>query len=515
MIESTQDFEMKQYSDTVNSGTMLLRIEGLKKSFGTTQALNNAELSLDYGQILGLIGENGSGKSTLGSIVARMQIEDSGKITLEGKPYTPRTAVQANELGICMIMQEKGTFEKMSVAKNIFLGKESLFVRSGLLNIRKMETEAQNALDMIQSGHIKAEWPLAKLSFENRKLVELAKAMYTKPKILIVDETTSALSKEGREILYRIMRRMKSEGRSVIFITHVIDEMVEHCDKITVLRDGVYAGSLEKNDFDKQKIKQMMVGREVADNYYRLDTESSGGSAVSLRIEHINTEELNDINFELHQGEILGIGGLTESGMLELGRLIFGIEKPGKGSIRTAEGVEISSPGSALKQKIAYISKDRDQESLIVTASIADNINLPSYFKLKKGAFIWPWRLRNFSLLWAEKLEVKMRGINQYIMELSGGNKQKVVLAKWLGFGADIFILDCPTRGIDIGVKENIYNLMRKLKSEGKSILLISEEMAEIIGMSDRVITLKDGKVSGTFYREDGLTEGRLIEYMI
>lgn len=499
----------------MGDGKQALRVEKLSKSFGITRALNEVSLQLEYGQILGLIGENGSGKSTLASIVARMQFEDSGEIIFEGKPYNPGTSVEANRLGICMIMQEKGTFEKMSVARNIFIGKEDMFQKAGLINNKKMTAEAREALTEIEAGHIPAHISLGRLSFEDRKLVELARAMYEKPRVLIVDETTTALSKSGREILYKIMKRMKLEGKSVIFITHDIEEMIEICDKISVLRDGVYVGSLEKAEFEALRIKNMMVGRAVAENYYRPDMISSTDEAPALFIDSVTSGILKNVRLEIRKGEILGIGGLTDSGMHELGKIAFGAVKPEAGEVRSPAGVSITNPKIAMRERVAYISKDRDQESLMVSASIKDNISLPSYDKLKTGILISPVKERAFARKWAGELNVKMQGTEQYVTELSGGNKQKVALAKWLGFGADIFILDCPTRGIDIGVKENIYNLMMELRKQGKSILLISEEMTEIIGMSDRVVTLKNGEVSGEFKREENLTEAHLIEYII
>lgn len=499
----------------MNDKTDLLRVEKMNKSFGVTRALRDVSIRLEYGQILGLIGENGSGKSTLSSIVARMQLEDSGEMFFEGQPYHPKTAVEANRCGICMILQEKGTFELMSVARNIFIGKEDMFQRMGLLNNKKMVAAARDALASIHADYIKADALLSELSFEDRKLVELARAMYTSPKVLIVDETTTALSKAGREILYQMMNNMKAEGKSVIFITHDIDEMIEVCDKISVLRDGVYVGSLEKEEFEASKIKKMMVGRDVAENFYRSDLCSSTDETTVLSVNGVSGQTLRNVQIDMKKGEILGIGGLTDSGMHELGKVAFGAVTPDSGNVKSLSGTVIDSPKKAMRERIAYISKDRDQESLMITASIKDNINLPSYEQMKAGVLISPAKEKSFACKWADTLSVKMQDVGQYVMELSGGNKQKVALAKWLGFGADIFILDCPTRGIDIGVKENIYHLMMELRGQGKSILLISEELTEVIGMSDRVVTLKDGSVSGEFTREENLSEGRLIEYII
>ncbi|MCR1841546.1 sugar ABC transporter ATP-binding protein [Murimonas intestini] len=485
------------------------------KSFGITKALKGVGIELRRGQILGLIGENGSGKSTLTSIVAAIQPADSGKMYLEGQPYEPSDTMEANEKGICMILQEKGTFDALTVAKNIFVGKENLFCKKGILDNRAMNRAAQEALDAVGADYIRASMPLGALNFEDRKLVEVARAMYMKPKILIVDETTTALSRNGRDILYEIMKKMKKEGKSVIFISHDIDELMEICDTLTILRDGVYIDTLEKEKFDAGMIRKLMVGREVAENYYRSDCESSKNKEVVLSMDHVSARELKDITFELHKGEILGFGGLADCGMHILGSVAFGNIEPDLGRVLAGDGSIIASPRDAMGRKIAYISKNRDQESLMVASSIRDNICCASYNKLSQGPFLWPKAQDAFVDRWAGELEIKMQGLYQYVMELSGGNKQKVALAKWLGFGADIFILDCPTRGIDIGVKSNIYALMEELRSQGKSIILISEELPEVIGMSDRTIILKDGRISGEFKREDGLTETLLIDYMV
>ncbi|MBQ9065075.1 MAG: sugar ABC transporter ATP-binding protein [Blautia sp.] len=494
---------------------LLLKVEHMYKSFGITKALQDVSFGLRRGQVLGLIGENGSGKSTVTSIIAALQPADSGEMFLEGKPYAPKNSVEAQEHGIAMILQEKGTFDLLTVAKNIFVGKEERFVRHGFLDGKAMVREAQKALDTIGADDIRAEKPLASLNFEERKLVEVARAMYNDPTILVVDETTTALSRNGRDILYKIMEKMKSEGKSVIFISHDLDEIMEVCDTVTILRDGIYIDTIEKKDYEPALLRRLMVGREVSDHYYRTDMESCKNPEVVLRMDHVSCKDVKDVSFELHKGEILGFGGLGDCGMHILGNVAFGLTDPDLGKVTAGDGTVIKNSQVAMSKKIAYISKNRDQETLMVSCSIKDNVCLASYDKIKKGPFVFKKDENQFIKESSEGLEIKMRDTDQYVMELSGGNKQKVALAKWLGFGADIFILDCPTRGIDIGVKSNIYQLMIRLREEGKSIIMISEELAEVIGMSDRVIILKEGKISGEFTREQQLTELMLIDYMV
>ncbi|MBQ7370530.1 MAG: sugar ABC transporter ATP-binding protein [Blautia sp.] len=499
----------------MSEANLLLKVEHMYKSFGITKALQDVSFGLRRGQVLGLIGENGSGKSTVTSIIAALQPADSGEMYLEGAPYAPKNSVEAQQHGIAMILQEKGTFDLLTVAKNIFVGKEEKFVKHGFLDGRAMVKEAQKALDAIGANDIRAELPLAALNFEERKLVEVARAMYNDPKILVVDETTTALSRNGRDILYAIMEKMKKEGKSVIFISHDLDEIMEVCDTVTILRDGIYIDTIEKKDYEAPLLRRLMVGREVSDNYYRTDMESCKNTEVVLKMDHVSCKDVKDVSFELHKGEILGFGGLGDCGMHILGNVAFGLTEPDLGTVTAGDGTVIKNSNVAMKKKIAYISKNRDQETLMVSCSIKDNVCLASYDKIKKGPFVFKKDENQFIEESSRGLEIKMRDTDQYVMELSGGNKQKVALAKWLGFGADIFILDCPTRGIDIGVKSNIYQLMIQLREAGKSIIMISEELAEVIGMSDRVIILKEGKISGEFKREQQLTELMLIDYMV
>lgn len=494
---------------------ILLKAEHIYKNFGVTKALADVGIILKRGQILGLVGENGSGKSTLAAILAAIQTADRGDMILDDAPYAPKNSVEADQQGICMILQESGTFSNLTVAENIFAGKEHLFLHYGLLNMRKMNQKARAALDAIGAYHINEMLPASQLDFEDRKLVELARANWSGPKVLIIDETTTALSQNGRNLLYKVMGQMKKEGRSVIFISHDIDELMDKCDQLLVLRDGKYITTLPREEYQERKIKCLMVGREVTENYYRTDRESCHDPRIALKVKNVSTKLIKEMSFELHKGEILGIGGLADSGMHEVGRMVYGLVEPDTGTVCVGEGQQIHSPRDAMNLGMGYMSKNRDTESLMIASSIKDNICLPSYKKIRKFGLITLRREKKFVNPLASEMEIKMRDLNQFTLELSGGNKQKVVIAKWLGFGADILVLDCPTRGIDIGVKATIYNLMNILKNRGVSMILISEELSEIIGMSDRIIIMKDGKINGEFQREEELSERKLIEYMI
>lgn len=493
----------------------LFKAENISKSFGATQALADVDITVGPGEIRGLIGENGSGKSTFSSICAGIQKADSGNMYLDGERYAPSGTIDAMDIGVSMVVQEQGTINKISVAANLFLGEEDQFVRHGVLNVKKMNGEALGALRAIGVEHIEPDVMIDTLSFEDRKLVELARTLYKKPKIWIVDETTTALNISGREILYRLMRQVRDAGNSVIFISHDIEEIIRMCDTVTILRDGVLTADLRKEELDADRMKRLMIGRKIEGDYYRQDESGSAGSGVVLEMQDVTCGILKDITLGLHQGEILGIGGLSDCGMHELGKVFFGLLAPEKGRVVKDGGQEVKDAAWSVEHGIAYVSKNRDKESMMTLCSIRDNIALPS---LKNLARHWMIRKKDEKALaevWSGKLEVKAESIDIYCSALSGGNKQKVVLAKWLGKGSEIMILDCPTRGIDIGTKASIYKLIENLKKEGKSIILISEEMPELIGMSDRVIMLKDGRLSGEFTRDEEMTEAKLIQKMI
>ncbi len=489
--------------------------KGICKSFGPIHALINFDISIPAGEIRGLVGENGSGKSTFSSIAAGMQKWDEGVMYLDGEEYSPADTVDAMNMGVSMVVQEQGTISNISIAANIFFGKEAMFVQHGVLNVYKMIQAAKKALEDIGVDNINPADMIDTLSFEDRKLVELARALYVQPKIWVVDETTTALSVSGRKVLYRLMNEVKDRGGSVIFISHDIDEIMDKCDSLTILRDGVLTGNLKKKDFSAETIRQLMIGRELSGHYYREDMGETTSSEVVLEAENVSADVLKNVTIQVHKCEILGIGGLSDCGMHELGKVLYGLVKPTAGNVKWNGKEKVKSASWSVKHGIGYVSKNRDTESMMTICSIQDNICLPSLKDLQKCGLIFPQKQKKHAEVWASRMEVKADSVATFCNTLSGGNKQKVVLAKWLGKGADILILDCPTRGIDVGTKAAIYQLIEQLKAEGKSIVLISEELPELIGMSDRIVLLKDGEISGEFYRRDGLSEAKLIQKMV
>lgn len=494
----------------------LLIAEHIDKRFGITHAVNDVSLTIDAGEIRGLIGENGSGKSTFSQMLCGIYSIGGGTFTLDGQQIHPRNQVEANNVGIAIIVQEMGTLSGLTVAENIFLGHEAPFMHFGIKDTLAMNREAQRLLDEYGFGRIKAADMIDSYNFEDRKLVEIVKATYMKPKILVVDETTTALSQSGRLELYKIMDAIRADGRTVIFISHDLGEVLAHTDTISVLRDGDFIGTVQTSDMTEDQLKRLMVGREIGSAYYRDDYGEKISDEVVLKVENVSVPgAIQDISFDLHRGEILGFGGLSECGMHEVGKAIFAASWDRTGRVTLADGTEINSISTAIKHSIAYASKDRDNESIIVNESIRNNIVLPSIDDLADHGLLNGKKLTKFSETHAENMQTKMQNVHQFVSDLSGGNKQKVVLARWLGKGSDILVLDSPTRGIDVRVKQAIYALMADLRKQGKSIIMISEEIPELLGMADRIIIMKDGVINGEFLRDPLLGEEDLIEKMV
>ena len=546
-------------------GEIFLETKSITKKFGDVVAVNNVDFVVRLGEIQGLIGENGSGKSTISSMICGIHSITSGEIILKGKPYRPADPGDARSHGIGMIVQEAGTVDYLTVAENIFLGEEKRFSKFGFLNKGAMEEEARKALEAI-GVDIDVTRPAAAYNFETRKLVEIAKTLYYKPELLIVDETTTALSQDGRDKIHEIMRSHAAGGKAVLFISHDLPELMEICDNLTVLRDGSLIATIDKSEFDEDFIKQKMVGRKIDGNYYRADFDPSCSDEVAIKAEGVNAGILKDINLTVHRGEIVGIGGLSGSGIHEFGRLLFGMEKIASGSVTAysprrltrkekkklylerAKGTvklfrgkikslfkkgaeteeekpaeqrheiaeyKVKSIRDALDASIGYISKDRDKETLILQGSIRDNLCLSAINELEIFGVVPSMSERQFSKAQVDEFRIKCSSINQDVRELSGGNKQKVSFAKWIGNNSHILVFDSPTRGVDVGVKTTMYQLLYDLKLKGYAIVIISEELSELIGMSDRILIMKDGGISKEFMRSEDLRDSDIIDYMI
>ncbi|MDR2609978.1 MAG: sugar ABC transporter ATP-binding protein [Clostridiales Family XIII bacterium] len=496
----------------------ILEIKGLNKNFASTRANININFNLKKGEIRGLIGENGSGKSTLMSQIAGIYHPDSGEMVLKGEAYSPHTAIDANNAGIAMVVQELGVVGTLPAGVNIFLGRTKQFSKGGIISLKSLHAAANEQLEKWELPKV----PLAKMSedmmVETRKIVELARALSIDPDILLLDEITQSLSLDNRNKLYGLLRRFKEMGRSVIVISHDVEELIEITDTITVLRDGEVVGDVVSNDISPDEIKRMMVGREISGEYYRSDAAPDFRDTVVLRAENMSIEnEIKDVTFEVHEGEILGLCGLSDSGIHTVGEAVYGLKKLDAGEVVLPERKKkIRSADAALKNSMAYVPKDRDHEALMIQASVRDNFTLPSLGELEgKIGYLSIGKQHKLARRMTDQLSVKTRDIFQPMSSLSGGNKQKVNLGRWLAKDIRLMVLDCPTRGVDVGVKAYIYQLMKEAKAGGIATILISDELTEVLGMADRVIVMKDGEVKEVIERGERFTEQDVIEVMI
>ena len=499
-------------------GEPILEMKHISKQFGNVTALKNVDLEVYPGEIRGLIGENGSGKSTISSIAAGMQKATEGKMLFRGQTWKPASMIDALQHGIGMVVQESGTIPGVTVAENIFLAELEPFKNKfGIVRRKQMNAQATEVMKAIGVEDVTGDMPMEMLDFQKRKLVEIAKVMMKHPDILVIDETSTALSQDGRNLMYRLIQKIRDDGKAVIFISHDLEEIMQVCDTLTVLRDGNLIRTFKKEEFDADVIRTSMIGRELQGDYYRSDFEPGSLDETALEATGLcYREQLKNVSVALKKGEILGVGGLSSCGMHALGKAMFGALALESGKVVTGNGDAITNPHIAVEHKIGYVSKDRDVESLCLSASIKDNIAIAGMDRYAVGRhFIINRNEKKYVRQQIKELSIKCSDENQLTSQLSGGNKQKVVFGKWIGCGSEILILDCPTRGVDIGVKQAMYQLMIQLKNEGKAILLISEELPELMGMSDRMLIMKDGEIAHEFMRSESLTDADVIRYMI
>lgn len=497
----------------------LFSVKGLNKHFGPTWANRNIDFELHRGEIRGFIGENGSGKSTLLSQIAGIYPPDSGEMQMEGKKYAPQGPLDAYKVRISMVLQELGVIGTLPVAANIFLGRTRQFARFGLVGKSKMRKASEEIFRKWEMPLPDFGANIGSMLIEDRKMIELARALSVDPDILLLDEVTQSLSLNNREILYKIIKRLKAEDRSVIMITHDVDEILAVTDTVTVLRDGEVVGTVASSEATPTMIRQMMVGRSMDGDYYRNDRIADFDvKKVVLKADHISVAgELSDVDFELHEGEILGFCGLSDSGIHSVGKAVYGLSRLSSGSVvLTEEGKKIHSSREALENQMGYVPKDRDAEAIMINDSIRENVALPSFTELEGAVgYISSARMKSLAEEVIEQMSVKCTGCMQTVGDLSGGNKQKINLGRWLAKDLKVLVLDCPTRGVDVGVKAYIYQVMKEAKKRGLAMILISDELTEVIGMADRLMVMKDGRVTRTISREGDFTEQAVIEVMI
>ena len=473
----------------------VLSMTNIDKRFTGVHALKGVNLDLREGEIHALVGENGAGKSTLMKALTGIFPKDSGEITYLGKLFNPTGPKDALEKGIGIIHQELNMMDELTVAQNIFIGRESM---TGIFLSEKKQNQRTAELFTRLNMDINPEEPLGRLTVGKQQMVEIAKAVSHDLKVLILDEPTAALTETEINDLFTIMRDLSKKGVAMIYISHRMDEIGKITDRVTVLRDGEYVGTKNTADISKEEIINMMVGRVIYEEPKAMSNVPDS-SPVVLEVNKLNAGKMvQDVSFTLRKGEILGFAGLMGAGRTETARAIFGADKIESGTIkRNGKPIRIKTPMDAVSHGIGYLSEDRKRYGLAVGMSVSDNSILAAYEMYERGVFIHRKQVDEVVGEYVEKLNIKTPGLDQLLKNLSGGNQQKVVIAKWLIRNSDILIFDEPTRGIDVGAKSEIYTLINELAKEGKSIIMISSELTEILRMSDRIVVMCEGRITG------------------
>lgn len=479
----------------------ILELKHIEKSFPGVRALNDISLQIRIGEVRGIVGENGAGKSTLMKILTGIIKKDSGEIVIEGETVEIQSPIHAQKLGLSIIFQEFNLINSLSITENIFMGrlkkKKELWINWAERNKEAAAILKQVGLEIDPS--IKA----GELSVAGKQMVEIAKALSYHSKIIIMDEPSATLTNKELKHLFQIIHDLKSNGVTVIYISHRLDEIFELCDCVTVIRDGEVVDTKKIEELDKEKVISMMVGRAMNQEYPKRMKEP--GKEVVLQVQDLcRASVFENISFTLHKGERLGIAGLVGAGRTEIVRAIFGADRLTSGKIfLNGEEVSIRSPRDAIAHKIAFVTEDRKQQGLILEGTIGENTTLAALDKVRNGPFLSRQSEDKQSKDMNEKMKTKAPGMKSKVVNLSGGNQQKVVLAKWLFTDAEILILDEPTRGIDVGAKYEIYQLINQLADQGTSVIIISSEMPEVINISDRMLVIHDGKCKGVLSGEE------------
>jgi ribose transport system ATP-binding protein len=494
----------------------LLKMEKISKNFPGVRALDEVDLEVYEGEVLALVGENGAGKTTLMEILnphpapTGFYKQDSGRIFLKGKEIHPRNPSDARSMGISFIHQHFNLAPNLTVAENIFLGREptklGLIVNRDLMRHKTKEILDTLGVDMSPDAFVDD------LGVAQRQIVEIAKALSYESSLIIMDEPTSVLDHDETECLFDIIRKLKSRDISIIFITHRLEEVFNIADRIVVLRDGKRIGELKVREANINTVVKMMVGRELI-IFPKLP--ASIGEVI-LEVKGLSRgNNVRDINFKLHKGEILGIAGMMGAGRTEMARVLFGIDKKDSGQVYINNiKVEIKSPEDALKAGLGMVPEDRQLQGLILLMAVKENITLSSLRSISQWGVIKKSKEREISNYYVDKLGIQTPDIDSPVKGLSGGNQQKVVLAKWLTLNPKILILDEPTRGIDVGAKTDVHSLVSEIAQQGIGIIMISSEMPEILGMSDRIIVMADGRITNEFTREEADQE-KIMNYAV
>jgi len=483
-----------------------LKMKGISKKFPGVKALDSVDFEVTKGEVHGLVGENGAGKSTLIKILTGAYAKDEGHIYINNTELNIANPRYAIDMGIAAIYQELNLSPYLSVAENIFLGKE--FKSKSIIKFLDWKKTREEAAKLLKElgQNIDVNTPVKNLGIGQQQMVEIAKALSTNASIIIMDEPTSSLSINETEELFNAIDRLRQKGISVIFISHRLEEVLKICDRVTVMRDGKKIVTLKTTSANKSEIIKYMVGRSLEHQYPKKFVKRG---KEALRVENLTRfGSFENISFVAYSGEILGISGLVGAGRTEIARSIFGADPLDKGDIYVyGKRCNISCPMDAMKQGIALLTEDRKGQGLILQQDLINNITLSNLNEFREILFIDYKKLYRKSEQLSKKLNIKTPSLLKKVVELSGGNQQKVVIAKWLCYNAKIFIFDEPTRGIDVGAKVEVYNIMNELVSEGACVIMISSELPEILGMSDRIIVVHEGRITGEFSRENANQE--------
>lgn len=483
---------------------MKIEMKGISKAFGTNRVLENVDFSVESGTVQALMGENGAGKSTLMNILTGLLKDDGGSILIDGKETSFTGPLDAEQHGISFIHQEMNNFLQMPVVDNMFLNKE-LRNKFGLMDEKKMTQQAKHYLGELGAESVDVSVPIGSLSVGRQQMVEIAKSLMTDAKIIIMDEPTAALTEKEIDQLFEVVRRLKAKGVGFIYISHRIEEIFQIADRVTVMRDGETVAEYPTSGLNEKVLVHDMVGREI-DEFYPDRNPKIG--PVALKAEGFTEDGVfKDVTFEVHEGEILAFSGLMGAGRTEVMRAIFGVDKHQTGKLwLDGKEVTIKNPSDAIAHKLGFLTENRKDEGLILDQSIHDNIVLPSVDGFVKHGLVDDNATDKFVTMLMKRLTVKAQGPDVEAGSLSGGNQQKVVLAKWIGAGSKVLILDEPTRGVDVGAKREIYDLMNELTDRHVAIIMISSDLPEVLGMSDRIAVMYEGRITG-IVKTEGATQ--------
>ena len=489
----------------------ILRLRGINKAFPGVKALTDVDLTIRKGEVHALVGENGAGKSTLMKIISGAYKKDSGTVWFDGKEVENTTPKQSEQMGISIIYQELNLIERVSVAENVFIGRYPL--RGGLVQWGKMVKDAQALFDEYELK-IDAKRLVRSLTMAQKQMVEIIKAVSINAKVIIMDEPTSSLSGKETESLFRIIEKLKANGVAVVFITHRLDEIFAICDRMTVLRDGHYVGEKNISEITKSEMIAMMIGRELTQQYPERHNEIG---EVTLEVKNISDggKHVDNVSFAAHRGEVLGFYGLVGAGRTETMRMVFGVD-PRVGGQVFLHGKEINlkNPRDAIRHGIGFITENRRDEGLFLRSSVRVNTVMVALHKILKHGMISYKEEARVSQDYVDKLRTATPSVNQKAMFLSGGNQQKVVLAKWLFSDSEVIIFDEPTRGIDVGARREIYQLINDLVADGRTVVVVSSDMEEIMGISDRILVMYEGNIAGEVQKKD-FSQSLITEYAV